>query len=493
MQIVSCPSCGAEVQFRSHASVVAVCEYCRATVMKDADAVKDLGKMSSVLEDFTRIQIGTAGVLGDRQFTVVGRIQLRYAAGMWNEWFLLFDDTGTGWLGDSSGLYTVTTEAKLDAQVANTLPSFAGIEPGKIYAVGAQRYTASEKRTAQCIGGQGELPFRVGEGWEARVADFRAGSTFVTLDYSDSDVPVVFNGVSVTLEDMQCQLLRDDEQIKASAGKYRGKLDSLECPSCGSGIKYLPGVTTSLVCPSCQAQLDAAGPQAQILAQGEKVERVRTTIPLGATASINGVEYQVIGAMLRADDEQTEWTEYLLYNTRAAFFWLIETAEGWSRANVMSSWPSWHWTGSDHAELDKVTYNKLYEYPARVEWAAGAFNWRVAAGDVVRVFEFESGQTRLAAELTADELTWSRSTPVAFDQVKAWFGASLRIAPGTKAATDALSSASVSTKFLWWILGLNAIPLLFNFSGTFPYILFALLAIYLPAKLFAPADKGKHE
>ena len=50
MQIVSCPSCGAEVKFRSHASVMAVCEYCNTRVLKDADAVKDLGKMSSVLE-----------------------------------------------------------------------------------------------------------------------------------------------------------------------------------------------------------------------------------------------------------------------------------------------------------------------------------------------------------------------------------------------------------------------------------------------------------
>jgi uncharacterized protein (DUF983 family) len=313
MQIVSCPSCGAQVQFRSHASVVAVCEFCRATVMKDADAVKDLGKMSSVLEDFTRIQIGTAGVLGGRNFSVVGRIQLRYSAGMWNEWFLLFDDTATGWLGDSSGLYTVTTEAKADG----ALPDFADIEPGKLYTIAGQRYTASEKRSAQCIGGQGELPFRLGEGWQARVADFRAGAAFVTLDYSDADTPALYNGVSVTLEEMKCQLLRDDEQIKASAGKYRGKLDALECPSCGTAIKYLPGVTTSLVCPSCQAQLDAAGPQAQILAQGEKVERVLTTIPLGAEAKINGVDYQVIGAMVRADDEQAQWTEYLLYNTRA--------------------------------------------------------------------------------------------------------------------------------------------------------------------------------
>ncbi|MDB5906569.1 MAG: hypothetical protein JWP34_683 [Massilia sp.] len=487
MQIVSCPSCGAEVQFRSHASVVAVCEYCRATVMKDADAVKDLGKMSSVLEDFTRIQIGTAGVAGGRNFSVVGRIQLRYSAGMWNEWFILFDDTATGWLGDSSGLYTLTTERKVEG----ALPDFADIEPGKQYTIGGERFTASEKRSAECIGGQGELPFRVGQGWQARVADFRAGASFATLDYSDPDTPALYGGVAVTLEDMQCQLLRDDEQIKASAGKYRGKLDALECPSCGTAIKYLPGLTTSLVCPSCQAQLDAAGPQAQILAKGEVVERARLTIPLGSTARINGADYQVIGAMVRADDEQNEWTEYLLYNTRAAFFWLVETDEGWSRANVMSTWPAWQETGSDHAEFDKATYNKLYEYPARVQFAAGAFNWRVAAGDVVRVFEFESGTAKLAAELTSEELTWSRSTPIAYDQIKTWFGNALRADPLAKMPSQALPSAGVTVKFLWWILGLNAIPLLFNFSGTIFSIVFALLAIYLPAKFFASADKGK--
>ena len=487
MQIVSCPSCGAQVQFRSHASVVAVCEFCRATVMKDADAVKDLGKMSSVLEDFTRIQIGTAGVLWGRNFTVVGRIQLRYSAGMWNEWFLLFDDAGTCWLGDSSGLYTVTIEAKAEG----ALPAFESIEPGQLYVIAGERYTASEKRSAECIGGQGELPFRVGEGWQARVADFRAGPAFVTLDYSDSDTPVRYNGVSVTLDDMKCQLLRDDEQIKESAGKYRGKLDALECPSCGTAIKYLPGVTTSLVCPSCQAQLDAAGPQAQILAQGEKVERVRTTIPLGAIAKVDGADHQAIGVMVRADDEGTAWTEYLLYNTRSAFFWLVETDEGWSRSNVMSSWPSWQSTAADHAEVGDASYKKLYDYPATVKFAAGAFNWRVAAGDVVHVFEFQSGQARLAAELTSEELTWSRSTPVAFDQVKTWFGNALRVDPLRKMPSEPLPSTGMATKFLWWILGLNAIPLLFNFSGTFIYILLALAAIYLPAKLFGSGGKGK--
>src|SRR5205085_5288878 len=147
------------------------------------------------------------------------------SAGMWNEWFLLFDDGSNGWLGDSSGLYVVTTEREPGA----AHPAFDDVQVGHDYAVGGGTYTAAEKRVAQCTGGQGELPFRVGQGWEARVVDLRRGEQFATLDYSDGDPPVLYAGVAVTLEQLQCQQLRDDEQIRASAGIYRGRVESLEC------------------------------------------------------------------------------------------------------------------------------------------------------------------------------------------------------------------------------------------------------------------------
>ncbi|MFX5656761.1 hypothetical protein ABTE24_21520, partial [Acinetobacter baumannii] len=54
--------------------------------------------------------------------------------------------------------------------------------------------------------------------------------------------------------------------------------------------------------------------------------------------------------------------------------------------------------------------------------AAGAFNWRVQAGDQTRVVEYTAGQESLAAESDAHELSWSRSTPVSTAQIKAWFG-----------------------------------------------------------------------
>ncbi|MES2934708.1 MAG: DUF4178 domain-containing protein [Pseudomonadota bacterium] len=473
MQNVACPSCGAPVQFRSHASVMAVCEYCKTTVLKDADSVKDLGKMSDVLEDYSPIQIGTTGLFGGRVFNVIGRIQLRYAAGLWNEWAILFDDGAAAWLSDSSGLYTLTTERPADAQ----LPTFEQLQPGQSYPISGQSFIVAEIRNADCIGGQGELPFKIGQGWRIRVADFRCHSSFLTLDYSDSELPKVYAGQAVTLDGLQCQMLRDESQIKEGASKFKGKIDALDCPSCGSSIKYLPGMTSHLVCPSCHAQIEAAGPTAQVLAAGERMAQVSTTLELGATAKIDNRDYQLIGLMKRRDDENTGWIEYLLYNAQAGFLWLVETDDGWARAKVLDSWPSWV-QHSDTAKLGDRAFNKLYEYQATVEFAAGAFNWRVSAGDTNRVVEFENGKSKLAAEMTANELTWSLSLPVAADQIRAWFGQT--VAADKNSGAD--EEKSLASRFMMWLLGLNAIPLIFSFGNTWLFIAFALAAIYFPAK-----------
>ena len=84
-----CPSCGADVEFKSPASVMAVCSYCQTAVLKDADSVKDIGKMASVLEDYSPLQIGTTGQYQQHTFTVLGRIQFKYEDGLWNEWYAL--------------------------------------------------------------------------------------------------------------------------------------------------------------------------------------------------------------------------------------------------------------------------------------------------------------------------------------------------------------------------------------------------------------------
>ncbi len=481
MQNVSCPSCGAPIAFRSHASVMAVCEYCRATVVKEADAVRDLGKMSEVLEDYSRIQVGTAGVHGGRSFTVVGRIQLRFEAGMWNEWYVLFDDGADGWLGDASGQYTMTTKR----EAASGLPAFDDVKVTRQYDIGFGPYVASDKRVARCTGGQGELPFKVGPGWEARVADFRRGPSFATLDYSDGAPPLLYAGTAVTLEGMKCQLLRDDEQIKTSAGKYRGRVDVLQCPSCGSSIRYVPGLVANCVCPNCATPVDASSPKVEVLLKGEQNERVSYTLSLGATAKIGGLEYRVLGAMRREDNEGESWDEYLLYSTQGPFIWLVETSEGWSRSQVLDDWPTPPLPAMHTVQVDKVPYERTWVYQARVVHVAGAFNWRVKAGDMVHVAEYEHGQNGLAAEHTNEELSWSRSSPVADDQVRAWFQLA-RPAADKAAPKRELGQSDIAWRALLWILGLNFIPLLFNFFGTVFWMVLGVLALFLPTMLFRP-------
>lgn len=458
-----------------------VCEYCKTTILKDADSVKNFGKMSDVLEDYSPIQIGTSGVFAGRGFTVIGRIQLRYSAGRWNEWYVLFDDGKTAWLGDSSGLYTLTIE-----KTGKTpLPLFENIVPARIYPIVGKSWTAAEVRTADCTGGQGELPFKVGEGWQAKVADFRNGTSFLTLDYSDSADPTVYIGQAVTLEELKCQLLRDDDQVKTSAGKFKGKVDALACPSCGSSIQFLPGVTSNIICPSCRAQVDASGPTAEVLAAGKRMEDVHLTLDLGALATISGRQYQIIGLMQRIDDEGTVWAEYLLYSARAGFLWLIETDDGWARANVQTDWPIW--AQEETATLGKDSYTKLYRYNSKVIFAAGAFNWRVNIDDKTEIVEFQNGQNKLAAEMTPDEITWSQSSPVGADQIRAWFGDAIKA--DKAGSSDQVSG--MSTKFLWWIAGLNAVPLLFSFGGTWFTVALAMAAVYFPAKYLGSLTEGE--
>jgi hypothetical protein len=475
MQNVSCPSCGAQVRFRSHASVMAVCEYCKTTVLKDADSVKDLGKMSDVLEDYSPIRIGTSGVFGGRSFTVIARIQLRYSAGLWNEWHVLFDDGQAAWLGDASGQYTLSTEKAAEQQ----LPAFAELAPAQSLTIGINNYTVADVRVADCTGGQGELPFKIGQGWQARVADLRTGGIFLTLDYSDREQPRIYAGQAVTLEELKCQLLRDDDEVKTSAGKFKGKVEPLGCPSCGSNVTYVPGMTTHIVCPGCHAQVDTTARVAQVLAAGTCMAGVRTTLELGAKAAISGRQYQLIGVMQRRDDEGAAWTEYLLHSARAGFLWLIETDEGWACASVQDITPSWN--QGDSAVLGNRTFKKLCDYTAQVTFAAGAFNWRAGVGDKARVIEFESRTNRLAAEITREEITWSLSSPVAADQIRAWFGS--KVQAEKRAPKEELGD--LPGKFIMGLLAANAIPLLFAFTSTWSYVALGAAAVYFPAKYLA--------
>jgi len=202
---VHCPSCGAPVVFQSVASVMAVCQYCSSTLVRHDLDLENIGKMAQLQADGSPLQLRAEGRYQGDSFTVVGRIQLRFEKGLWNEWHLLFDDQRSGWLGESAGIYVVS----FLTEVGEKIPQFETLQPGESVTLKKASYEVTNVEKAFCIGGEGELPFQIGPGYEAPVADLAGpGKQFATLDYSE-EPPLVYMGEYVEFEELHFSGLRE--------------------------------------------------------------------------------------------------------------------------------------------------------------------------------------------------------------------------------------------------------------------------------------------
>lgn len=468
-----CPACGAQVEVKSADWVMAVCPYCRSTLLRDADTVRNIGRMSEVIEDHTRIQINTSGQYQGKNFSVIGRIQLRYEDGFWNEWYVLFDDGSAGWLSDGSGQYVFT----LPAGKPNRAPGFEQIHPGNTIPWDGTQFTATDVRSAQCVAGEGELPFVVGSGYVARVADFRSGDRFLTLDYSDGDVPQVFLGVATTLEDLKCQLLREADQVEETAGRLKGKASTLECPGCGSGIEYAPSKAEHLICPSCHAEVSATAGQSEVLHKHDELQHVSTSLQLGDVFNDQGVKWRLIGFMRcrETGGESSVWVEYLFFDAQRGFQWLVETDDSWTLTTVLNTLPEKHAGSVRHAGKN---YTRQWSYGAEVIYAAGAFNWRVSIGDRTSVTDYMGPEGTLSEEMTAEEVTWSLGRKISAEDVaKACNRPELATSrPAGKTASPLGSMAKVASVIL---IGLN-FTTLFSSGASIIVLGIGLLALWGP-------------
>ncbi|WP_201799813.1 DUF4178 domain-containing protein [Andreprevotia sp. IGB-42] len=457
---------------------MAVCSYCQSTLLRDADSVRDQGKMSAVLEDYSRIQIGMSGLWANRPFSVVGRIQLRYEDGLWNEWYLWFDDGRAGWLADASGQYVMTT----DLGPATDAPAFETLRPEFRYNRDGKSFVFSDVRTAQCTGGEGELPFSVGAGWQARVADARSGKLFLTLDYSDGPARL-YLGEAVTLEGLRVQLSREPERIAETAGRLPGRANVLDCPSCGSPISYQAGRATQVICPACQAQVDCTGDKTEVLQKATELSRVVTTLAPGDEGKIDGTKWAVIGVMRchERDEPSSVWTEYLLYNPSRGFQWLVESMEGWERVMVLDEWPE-RFTSME-ATLRGKEYKNLYNYASVVGYAVGAFNWRVKVGDITHLADYKGPDGKLSKESTAQEAGWSLARPVTAEQIAQWFAKPAKAIPaGAAAVSDsALKSPAIVAIVLLLLINLPLWLASDDGGGIFFVTLIAAVLLWWPA------------
>ena len=404
MKTASCPSCGAPVSFRSAASVYAVCEFCRSTLLRQGEDLENLGRMADLLEDASLIQIGTEGKFRGQHFGVIGRIQLQHESGLWNEWHILFDDGRNAWLSEAGGEYVVSAQVVVN----EAIPAFEILLPETVVTLAGRSFSVTDLETARCIAGQGELPFKVEAGYDVNTADLRSQDRFLTIDYSETP-PLVFVGHPTPYKDLNLANLRDVPD-PAQGGAPNIQARAFNCPHCAAPLTIHSSAIESLGCESCGSIIGVENENLKLLARAAQTVHEVPTLPLGSKGVLHGVEWEIIGFLKRrttVGGVDYDWAEYLLFSAGEGFAWLVEDQGHWNYARTVSEIPRVS-RGTEKFKYQGSDFRRFNAGEAEVVYVVGEFYWRVSVGERCETEDFISPPLMLSREVSQKEVTWSQ-------------------------------------------------------------------------------------
>jgi hypothetical protein len=150
-------------------------------VARKGASLASYGKVADLIPTPSVLALGMDGDYeGAPPFRLVGRMQLDWGQGTWDEWMLGFLDGSWAWLSEAQGRFHYMGQAPLPPA-----PAFDDLAVGHTLDLGpAGTFVVAEVRSARFATAQGELPFAVAPGRELHYADLSGpDGQFATLDY----------------------------------------------------------------------------------------------------------------------------------------------------------------------------------------------------------------------------------------------------------------------------------------------------------------------
>jgi hypothetical protein len=406
---VQCPACGGAVVFEVGSSMVAVCPYCRSAVARGDRSVENLGKVADLVDTGAVLRVGLTGKFDGKKFQLTGRTQLQHeGGGVWDEWYVSFPNDVWGWLSEAQGRYYILFEQNQ----RDDLPEFGRVSPGDpVYLNdGKTRFVVAEAGTATTRGAEGEIPFRFVPGSQYRYADLSGpDGEFATLDYSGTP-PAVYIGRETTLDELGVP-----DNIKREIYELRQvKAKQINCPNCAGPLDLkAPDKTERVGCPYCGSMLDATQGNLTLLTALEKPP-FNLAIPLGAKGAFGSDERTVIGAVERSvtvEGQDYFWQEYLLYDERDGFEWLVRAENHWNRVRSVPIGRIDE--GRSNAAYNGRAYRLFQSGTATVRGVIGECYWKVQVGERSYTRDFIDPPFMLSSETSSfgstREMNWSRA------------------------------------------------------------------------------------
>ena len=477
----ACPNCGAPVEFRSAASAFAVCSFCRSTIVREGDALRRIGESAELFEDHSPLQLGASGKYQGAPFTLVGRLQYRYAVGTWNEWHALFDGGAeggkSGWLSEDNGRYVIAFDLPLDGAPGSAPPPAENLTAGGRLTVAGVAWSVASVTAAKLIAAQGELPVKPQLEHGFVVADLRNSRSEVgTLDYSEPAAPRWSVGRSIALSDLAMTGL-------AEAAEKTLKGRATPCPNCGAPLEITLATTRSIACRQCKSVVDVSQGVGGDMAHYAQENGSEPQLPLGTVGTLAfgdrpALPWQVVGYVERCtvpggtdgdDDSQSFWREYLLYHRTEGFAFIVDAEDGWSWSAPITGVPEGYGASVKH---EGVLYRKLYGYTGKVTYVLGEFYWQVTRNQPTHNTDYQGtvagAKKRLNREQTDSgdtrEVVWSAGETLTAEAVLKAF----RLSPEKAAALqrDALPTtfggASLLASIFFWGFVVIVVLMLFR-------------------------------
>lgn len=380
-------------------------------MVREGEALKRIGKMAEVFDDYSALQLMTQGKLGDVNFTIVGRLQYKYLGGSWNEWLVALDDGTSASLSEDNGSF-VWSRTQPNAR---EMPQPAQWVVGNTTAFQGQSFSVASVQEVSLMAAQGELPKLSPLGQKFYIVELRsADAQVLSVDYSGQPASLAL-GRAVNLEELQLTGLRDLNNTTGQGGRVvKGR--QFNCPQCGSSIDVKLAGSKSISCSACNSLIDLTHGIGGELRHAEQDEPVKPLIALGSVGTLQGKQWQVVGFQHRMgheigdEDESFGWGEYLLFNAKAGFLFIVDATDGWSIVKPATGAPAKR--GSNAYAYLGANYNLQYSYKAETTYAAGEFYWQVQRGQTSFNEDYVSGKNLLSSELMGKELAWSVGSKV---------------------------------------------------------------------------------
>ncbi|MBL7726980.1 MAG: DUF4178 domain-containing protein [Dinghuibacter sp.] len=377
--ILSCPACKQLVYFSGAGTNLIGCGYCHSFIYRNETGEIKEQSILRILNAASVIQTGATGVWANKTFTVTGRFRTWFNDSVASFFTVQFSDQSIGWLCETNGLYYMyePVNPAPNEQVVNQLNP----EMGSVHELhDGKKYVLHQKNQVFRWEAEGEIYIpEINQGFSIMEFKRGTGSAFSFFIYSNR--AYTFRVYPVAYTSLGMQQLRT----------YSTTAKEFTCTKCHNQVSmaHFPQ-TQSGACTHCGAFYDIKrGVDAEFTGKSSTNE-LTTSIPLGAKGTINSVQYEVVGVMIKEEQsaDLAQWTEYTLFNAETGFAFLSEYNGNWIFLQEKNNTPVLYRTFEEKLRSNGKEFRLYSKYYHNVLAASGEFPGNVFSNDKTESFEY---------------------------------------------------------------------------------------------------------